>query len=97
MNNILCPFCKEILTDMIYSNYYQCNNHGNVKVIIEWISNPECYWLFNSMYWVKIPFDKNECIKVIKDNDRVGCTIPFDPNLTPENLEEKLKLYLTFK
>jgi hypothetical protein len=60
---------------------------------------PNSFWLGktcdNKQYWLY--FNSNDKLMKITDGFRSFVeNLPIDPNLTPENFEQKIKLYLNF-
>jgi len=101
--NYLCRYCgKEAKVNCKNGNWfiqYQCNNH-NINVLFEfneWYKDNIRTVLgsFN-LYYIDI-YDKNDYME-LKTNTLwfPNYKIPKDNNLTPENFEQKLKLYYTF-
>ena len=91
---IYCPYCKEPLKYEGIGIYARCDNHSkDIEV--------EFKYLYN-LYWIKIVKDKwqiyiyENYMELCKDYYRKNI-LPIDKNLTPENFEQKLKLYLTFQ
>ena len=91
IKQITCPFCNNKI-------FLNCSNHGDISVKV-----------FSSQYtnFIIRLSDKNYSIYLEQDtmllwkytnngSSFVG-RFPIDPNLTPENFEEKVKLYLTFQ
>jgi hypothetical protein len=98
MKNIRCPFCNLITTIRYITNndLYTCSNHNNIKVIFDPIEKD--FWLYNNLYWIYVDTNANIMrINNENDNSQSYKYILFDPNLTPENFESKLKLYLIFQ
>jgi hypothetical protein len=102
MKNPTCPYCKKELTFSYPENelHFVCKNHIGVDVVIP--TDPyKHYWLsiefspYSSRHEIYI--QSNKMYIVVLNGHIVHYPIPFDPNLTPENFESKLKLYLTFQ
>jgi len=95
-----CKYCRQ-LTKVNYENcdyaQYQCDNH-NIEVYFEFstyhkgnirttLANKlyEIVFCDDDKYYFLISKYAGTHYKILKDN-----------NLTPENIDQKLKLYLTF-
>ena len=99
-----CPYCKklsEVGTAKYYGEYYiSCANHGSTNVDIYFsqsnqrtvvqasFSNDKYNFILDKL------FLKKEMFLSLEDGEEVQ--LPYDESLTPENFEQKLKLYLTF-
>jgi hypothetical protein len=95
MKNIRCPFCNLITTVKYNINIflYVCNKHNNIEVVFDPIAKD--FWLHNNLYWIHSDPETNT-MNLSKEDSMIFETINLDPNLTPENFEEKLKTYLNF-
>jgi hypothetical protein len=88
--NISRIYCgKKLLKH--YKYYKYCNNHS-IFVIYYSTGDME---LDNCRDHIYIFCEKKE-MQVIH-NKKLSSVIPIDPNLTPENFEQKIKLYLNFQ
>jgi hypothetical protein len=94
MNKVICPFCKnsDNLEEKDLYHTYICKAHKN-----------ETY-IFDPLYFqrlsVKIFYhDKRDYIYLLKDKTIQfhGNILSLDPNLTPENIDQKIKKYLIFQ
>ena len=102
ISNVICPFCnKEIenFSDQFFQYLmFQCNNHKN-DVYIVYSDEKLDYYVISY---------KDYRIFIYKDDEREGdmniehklnkiISLPVDNTLTPENIDTKLKTYLTFQ
>jgi hypothetical protein len=99
MNNIFCPFCKNIITLVERCEYfYECKNHHIAVNFVVDKNIIENIILYNSEYRSRVCIDLelNNMNIEIYNKKLTKINVPFDPNLTPENFESKLKTYLIF-
>jgi len=108
--NKTCPYCKEIYNlDIPIScsgrrRSFECKNHKTPPYFVYEINQYDpntailCHtWLYAKDYMILIyPNDKNMYIHKRERDRGFELTIPFDKNLTPDNIEHKLKTYLIF-
>jgi hypothetical protein len=108
-NNIqYCQYCSNKLK-FTPNSYYKCSFHKNEVIFYTegflYYTKVFCITLYSSniRYLVQIyPTDY-----LLDVNDRYNCMffyhdgyfhkLPIDPNLTPENIDRKIKTYLTFQ
>ena len=105
-----CPYCN-CSTNNIDDAWLSCYNHGEIVVRFwnwkRYINNiyagdkvkQKLYYIGYKDYYIYLyPKDNfmNICFNYFDSPDN-SITLPIDPNLTPENFEQKLKTYLTFQ
>jgi len=92
-----CPYCKK--NGNPYNEYYyECKNHNNV--LVYWstneISDNKLIFLLDNFSRICIDLELNNMNIAIYNKNLTDINIPFDPSLTPEKFESKLKTYLNF-
>ena len=101
MKYLTCPYCEQkIRITTQIDDYAQCENHEGISILIWESLNIE---ISNSNYMIYL--FKKERMELFKKTmaglgcffDDINLNLPFDPYLTPENFEDKIKLYLTFQ
>jgi hypothetical protein len=103
-----CPYCKNsLIKDEAFHCSYYCKAHDGVTVKINFdYNNGEynlyCTEIYNLKYCIiQYPDLDDMCIKrlykYLDDYSYFLFSVPKDPNLTPENFEQKLKTYLNFQ
>jgi hypothetical protein len=110
--NLKCIYCGEELENVKYYLQYCCKNH-NIDVSYYMREDGNGFYsveLENLKYSVVYWCDKDMMAIIIYCNDNIDgedynyfkykkelAYISRDPNLTPENFENKVKLYLAFQ
>ena len=99
-NDFICPYCKEKAPIHPYSvGGHMCHNHGDVFIFFYGYGKEEemgCTQLFIAKNILTIRYDLNEMYLGSRFNHKY-ITLPIDYELKPENLEKKIKTYLTFQ
>jgi hypothetical protein len=100
--------CSYNISYEIQESHLICKNHNDIIVeSVNYFSNlgkipPKGYFsIRNNNYLIDYTpaFDKMR-IYFLKPDDIIFhhiTTLPMDPNLTPENFEQKIKIYLNFQ
>ena len=102
--NKLCPYCnKEIFSVAGSEIVYKCNAHkyamyiyflskdsNSIRRIDFDINYKMILTLFPTDYYTNC---KNCMILIINDNFNI---LPYDQTVTPDNIDKKIKTYLTF-
>ena len=98
--NIVCPFCNNInISEKNMWDSFRCENH-KIPVIITYVRQKlrhidlEHKDYLITIYHDHISIQDNYLSYKLKGQI---INIPLDPNLTPENIDTKLKTYLTFQ
>lgn len=93
-----CPYCNGI-GKQAYAHtncLFRCENHGDI--IVDWFVEEEevvQIELRFEQYFLRI--DNNTTMFLYIDNFPPAINLPFDKNITPENLPKKIKTYLIFQ
>ena len=103
MKDFICPYCKKELIkdiDFICQNHkynvrisYRTDNYSNyiVGIGIEGINNSDLV-IYPSNYYTGF----ENCMSLYIYNKHYWQKLPLDPTITPENVDKKIKTYLTF-
>jgi hypothetical protein len=101
-----CVYCKNRIhfTNTFSSLvWWFCENHNNIEVYFEYNADygdlSVRFKVLDSEYYVWKYIRKSNSIRnitVCKDSLGELIRLPYNKDLTPENFEEKLKLYLNF-
>jgi len=90
-----CPYCKT-LCKKVWGDCFNCNSHAKDYYIAFYVKDNLLYKTILVNKYIKIRI-KNlyNIMEIIRDYEKI-LSIPIDPNITPENLEQKIKTYLSF-
>jgi len=100
-----CPFCNsQHLVSRIFYNqtysHYQCQNHKYLVTFISLFYNDELISkqiMYKNYEVIFNLFYNLMYIKPDSSNDFIDNKFPLDITITPENIEQKIKKYLTFQ
>lgn len=97
-----CYFCSEELFSIHYNKSYLCKNHKyDVYFVIEINNTSEAEYYFEFRYdnkWYIVDYknsDKSKCCKIFYQNELIA-EFNCIPDLSPENIDEKFPMLLTF-
>jgi len=94
IDNLTCRYCCGILSDTLFPKVLCCNNHIT-----------PAFHLYNYLILDFIQIgDYNKCICFYINDEIMRLyinynfikNVPIDPNLIPDNFEQKFKTYLNF-
>jgi hypothetical protein len=93
----ICLYCNNILIDNSCSNHYvrvDFGFDGIYSYTTIWNSDStyfvDIYW--HHIYLYKWDYEVDNYIQILSIP-----TLPTDPNITPENIDQKIKTYLNFQ
>jgi hypothetical protein len=95
-----CPYCKELLIRNSWTNSlrFNCFSHKPCEVEFSFCGDGTVYYvkLIKYSYYIYMyPIDNK--MSLWRDSEHITGNLSIDPNLTPENFEQKIKTYLNFR
>jgi hypothetical protein len=98
MNPYICPYCNNQLDNgrrVIQGIYYICDNHKLEVCILSGKINIITIYSFNFNFKINIVnIIDNQHMQLYNYATELNIKLPYDKDLTPENFEEKLEMYL---
>jgi hypothetical protein len=97
-----CPFCDYLVIRGKRFLVWNCYNHGDIVVELQYETMFYEIVLYVYLKNLKNYKDMNiilseDLMEIASYKDCISIKLPFDKSLTPENFEERTKFYLMFQ